>query len=275
MPPQEISRSKRSASHHSPRPLAVLALLSLLLSALPAHAASQAEVDGARVTLRVLEDGAKLRGVLDIELRPGWKTYWVSPGPVGLAPQIDLSASEDVSHPHVAYPVPTRFKEGDVESIGYTEPVGFAIEADRAPGTRPVLRAGIVLGLCRELCLPVQLQLEAEPSTSLDTRAAVRRALDALPAGAASADGWKATLSGDARQLTVHAPSQPSERIEDVFVAAPEGWAFGEPSGAQGGVWTLPVLAAPSSGQVPERVDLVLTDGEKGELIPALPVGRD
>lgn len=275
MPPQEISRSKRSAFFHSSCPIVVLALLSLLLPALPAYAASQAEVDGARVTLRALEDGAKLRGVLEIELKPGWKTYWVSPGPVGLAPQIDLSASEDVSQPHVAYPAPTRFKEGDVESIGYTEPMGFAIEADRVPGMQPVLRAGIVLGLCRELCLPVQLQLEAEPSTSLDTRAAARRAFDALPARAASADGWKATLSGDAKHLTVHAPSKTSERITDVFVAAPEGWAFGQPSAAQGGVWTLPVLAAPSSGQVPERVDLVLTDGEKGKLIPALPVGRD
>ena len=33
------------------------------------------------------EDGS-LRAGLEIRLAPGWKTYWVNPGPTGLAPKL-------------------------------------------------------------------------------------------------------------------------------------------------------------------------------------------
>ena len=261
-------------------PFAFRAVLYLTISAFtsPAGAASDAEVDGAHVNLHVLADGPALRGALDIDLKPGWKTYWLSPGPVGLAPRIDFSASEGVASPQLVYPAPTRFREGEIESLGYTEPVSFAIEATLEPDARPVLRASLLIGLCRDICVPVQLQLEAQPDASLGTRAAVRRAFDALPAKSESSAGWKAELSDDAKGLIIEGAPGAFAQLRDLFVAAPEGWAFGPPEIDRDGgqaVARVTVLAAPASGPLLDRVDLVLTDGEKSELIRALPVGRD
>ncbi|WP_192847433.1 protein-disulfide reductase DsbD domain-containing protein [Aureimonas sp. AU40] len=274
MPPHEISPAGAAVARWL-RPLALLPLF--LAAVLPASAASQAEVEGAHVTLTAIESESAIRAALDIDLKPGWKTYWISPGAAGLAPRIDFGGSEGITGVELSYPVPTRFLEGDIESIGYVEPASIAIEAQRAPGPRPVLRAQILIGLCRELCLPLQLQLETEPSTSLGARAAVRRAFDALPAPN-PAPGWQASLSTDGAALKVSGPSGALATASDLFVSGPEGWAFAKPSmtSLSGQAHAkLPVLSRPSAGPALERVDLMLTDGGKGELIRALPVRRN
>lgn len=273
MPAREICRRGPSEARGRIPRLALLALL--LTPAAPALAASDAEVEGAHISLRAIETEGAIRAALEIELKPGWKTYWISPGAAGLAPRLDLGASTGVSGTEVSYPVPARFPEGEIESVGYGEPVSFAIEAQRLPGPRPVLRAQILLGLCRDLCLPVQLALEAEPESSLGARAAVRRAFDALPTPAAAAVGWEASLSADAATLTLDAPSDALGKARDLFVAAPEGWAFGKPAisiASDRARAKLPVLSRPSGAAMLRRVNLVLTDGEKGELIRAVPV---
>src|SRR5688500_18454149 len=61
------------------------AILAALLAGGQAHASSSEwfEMEGARIRLVTASkpdaDG-RLRGILDIELKPGWKTYWRDPG---------------------------------------------------------------------------------------------------------------------------------------------------------------------------------------------------
>jgi suppressor for copper-sensitivity B len=255
-----------------------LALPFLIFAAIPpAVAASQAEVEGAQIALHAMMVDGTLRAALEIVLEPGWKTYWIAPGAAGLAPRIDLSASTGVRATNLSFPVPARFLEGDLESIGYVDPVSIAIAAETVAGEQPVLRADLLLGLCRELCLPVRLQLEAEPASSLGARAAVRRAFDALPIPAASAENWRAALAGGASRLTIQGPPEALDRAKDLFVSASDGWAFGKPALTRLGPdlqAEIPILSRPGAGAMLQRIDLVLTDGEKGELIRALPVER-
>ncbi len=51
-----------------------------------------------------------LRGALQVDLKPGWKTYWRDPGDTGVPPQISLSGA---SLAGVSFPAPRRFKETD------------------------------------------------------------------------------------------------------------------------------------------------------------------
>ena len=84
---------------------------------------------------------------------------------------------------------------------------------------------------------------------------------------------WEIT-SGTAT-LTLDAPSDALGKVRDLFVAAPEGWAFGKPAisiASDRARAKLPVLSRPSGAAMLRRVNLVLTDGEKGELIRAVPV---
>ena len=48
---------------------------------------------------------------LDIRLKPGWKTYWRSPGDAGLAPQLDWSGSTNLAETTIAWPAPRRFSQ--------------------------------------------------------------------------------------------------------------------------------------------------------------------
>ena len=43
-------------------------------------------------------------GVLDIDLKPGWKTYWRDPGDAGVPPQLDVSASTNVAGAELRFP---------------------------------------------------------------------------------------------------------------------------------------------------------------------------
>ena len=45
------------------------------------------------VTTGSRDADGRLEGILDIELKPGWKTYWRDPGDAGVPPTIDVSAS--------------------------------------------------------------------------------------------------------------------------------------------------------------------------------------
>lgn len=256
--------------------LALLAFLVVVsFAADHANAASQVEVEGAHMKLDAVEENGQVQAALSIDLKPGWKTYWILPGPVGLAPAIDLGGSTGVGDVSVLLPVPMRFREGDLESIGYGEPVSFLLTGKAKPGEAPFLRADITIGLCRELCLPVHVELDAKVSTSLDARAAVRRALEALPREAQASD-FKASVQQG--RLHVTSASRALPRPTDAFVAAPEGWSFGAPViGSETDRLSLdiPILSSPGTDVELTKIDIVLTDGEKAELIRALPVGRN
>ncbi len=55
------------------------------------------------------------RGVLDIQLAPGWKTYWRDPGDAGRAARRSTStASTNIEKPReLDFPAPQRHDEGD------------------------------------------------------------------------------------------------------------------------------------------------------------------
>src|SRR5262245_43732610 len=92
--------------------LAALAVASALASPALASSSDWHEADGGRVRLltsgRPDEHGV-LRGALEIDLKPGWKTYWLDPGDAGVPPSLDVSGSRNVSTAELQFPAPHRF----------------------------------------------------------------------------------------------------------------------------------------------------------------------
>ncbi|WP_279481527.1 protein-disulfide reductase DsbD domain-containing protein [Aureimonas sp. SK2] len=250
-------------------------LAGALLFAAPARAAEDMyRQEGATIRLVALApDGVgNVHGALSIELEPGWKTYWIAPGPVGLAPRLDFSGSTDLSDPSVDYPPPIRFAEGNDESVGYAEPTAFAISAKAAPGATPTLRLSAFLGICRELCVPVQVQLAAEPTDSLSDRALVRRAQATLPEdGGAPPPSLR--WNHDRSALVMDADTTGSP-LADVFVSAGDGWSFGRPTavGNSGRALSLPVLARPAPGAELGPVNILLTRADSAQQFRAVTI---
>lgn len=101
---------------------------------------------------------------LDVQLEPGWHTYWRSPGMAGLPPQIqwklDAAAvtsqeAANLGDTTMQYPAPERFSDSGIDTIGYRERVVFPIEAKlNRPGQAVELRPSIDLLICNNICLP-------------------------------------------------------------------------------------------------------------------------
>ena len=47
---------------------------------------------------------------LDVTLKPGWKTYWRSPGDAGFPPELKFDGSQNVASATLLYPTPHRFE---------------------------------------------------------------------------------------------------------------------------------------------------------------------
>ena len=98
--------------------------------------------------------GAVLLGGIAIQLQPGWKTYWRTPGDSGVPPRFDFSKSENVEAVTVLWPAPMKFDDGaGGTSLGYKQQVVLPLRIVAKNADKPVtLRADDQLrGLRKDL----------------------------------------------------------------------------------------------------------------------------
>jgi DsbC/DsbD-like thiol-disulfide interchange protein len=78
---------------------------------------------------------------LQLQLTPGWHTYWRMPGDAGIAPTIDWQGSDNLARATIAWPEPQRLPPlGGVETIGYMDGVTLPVTITLArPGVMSAL----------------------------------------------------------------------------------------------------------------------------------------
>lgn len=234
------------------------ALLPLLAAAAPAAAqvppvlgdptaiGEWIETEGARV--RVLLDAAdpdgRVEGVVEIDLEPGWKTYWIAPGPFGIAPDFNAHGSKNVTLTAVQHPAPRAFEEAYGTSVGYTADVAFPLDlALDDPAAPARLRLNGFLGVCAEICVPLPLRVEGDVVTGRSLPVAetlpIARARMALPV-LVEADGVVATAQ-DGEIVVTGLPDA------EAFVAPPPGLSLGE-GALLDGTWRAAIRGGEPSG---------------------------
>src|SRR6201995_3849873 len=112
--------------------------------------------------------GTVLLGGIAIQLQPGWKTYWRTPGDSGVPPRFDFSKSENIEAVTILWPAPTKFDDGaGGHSLGYHDQVVLPLRIVAKNAEKPVtLRAAINYAVCAKLCIPVEAEAEL-PFTSV------------------------------------------------------------------------------------------------------------
>lgn len=241
----------------------ILTSFCLALAALPSPATAAAtdwiEEDGARIRLVAAEpapDASEIRAALVVELKPGWKTYWRDPGDAGVPPQLTLTGGTNVSAARFDFPAPERFEEGAVKSIGYKHPVSFPLTfALASPGKASAIKASAFLGVCEEICVPVQVEFTLDvPAAAGSTadQALVQAAFDALPKPANASFGLT-SLSYQQKALEVEITAPPSAAGLELFVAA-AGFQFGAPKFTaalkEKSRYSVPVIFAPKNARI-------------------------
>lgn len=116
------------------------------------------EIDGGRVRVALNNgiEGKRFEGIIEVDLKPGWKTYWQNPGSSGMAPSFDFQPSLNYQ---ILFPVPHLFIDGNDWSIGYKGGVmlPFYVEKDTK---NAAFKGQFTLGLCKEICIPVNIPFD-------------------------------------------------------------------------------------------------------------------
>ncbi|KIT16380.1 protein-disulfide reductase DsbD family protein [Jannaschia aquimarina] len=246
----------------------LLATLLTLMLALPALAATTDPVEGQAVTARLItaEDGvsgATLSAGLALEMEPGWKTYWRTPGQVGLPPELDWSGSQNIADIALSYPAPERFVAFDIENYGYGEevvfPLAITLENPDAPAR---LAVEATLLVCAEICIPetVSLSLDLPVGGTVDRASAdlLARWIERVPGETGFTPD---AVHLDDTALTLRATAEAPLSDPQVFPEHGEFGAFGPPDIRVDGrtLWARLPVTGPGEGPL----DVTLVDGER------------
>ncbi|UWQ00240.1 protein-disulfide reductase DsbD family protein [Aliiroseovarius crassostreae] len=203
----------------------------------------------------VAKDSATISAGLDLVLGDGWKTYWRSPGEVGLPPQIDWSGSKNVADVEILWPAPTRFTAFGIENFGYGNEVVLPVQVQlEQPGEPVSLVANVSLLTCSDICVPqnfvLNLVLPSGSGIDQDVADRISAFVERVPLEGKATRIGSATLHLDEgfTELTVSASSDVPFKQPDVFPELGIGTALGKPDIRLGGggrqLWArFPVLS--------------------------------
>ncbi len=257
----------------------VSAILASLVAATSVVAAGSESFRNPAVDARLIiaenginPDATSISAGLHLQLGEGWKTYWRSPGEVGLPPSIVWAGSKNIEEAEFLWPAPERFTAFGIENFGYHDEVVFPIRIVLSdPGMPVALRARVSLLTCSTVCVPQEfnLSLDLPRASGIDNEAAgLISAYSARVPDDGTESGIRITsahLDDEETVLTLTARSDEPFEAPDVFPELGEGTAFGKPDIrlGKGGqlVWArLPILAAASD---PPELQVTVTDGTR------------
>lgn len=226
----------------------LLGFLYVLLTA-PGSAGASAVRDHAetpQVSARLLSSADAVRPgdtiQLGLEQRiiPHWHTYWRNPGDSGVATTIAWTLPPGAVVDDLRWPTPRRFQMGPVVNYGYDNQVvllsALHIPAAARPGQGVTLKARVEWLVCREECLPQQVDLQLRLPVVHEVPALGRNAeiLAAAEARLPVPAPWPVRLRREQEGLVLH-PAAPELRRPGVFSIEffPEQWGAIQQSAVQ------------------------------------------
>jgi len=214
-----------------------------------------------------------------LDLAPGWKTYWRAPGEAGLPPRFDWSGSGNVAAVDVAWPTPERMTAYGFDSIVYDDTVVLPISVRLSDPGQPVsLQLKVEYMVCEEICIPLEAHhhltlaagtgeptAEADLIGSFEARVPPRQPELGRAVAHRGNGPWlkDISLTADGLDLSV---SGGEGGMADIFHDAPPSLALGRAEDRGKGADGLVRLHIPVYGGDPkvladQELGLVLVDG--------------
>jgi len=235
------------------KPLTLAAFLAL--TALPGLATTQADILLAEVLPGWRMASGAHMAALRLRLAPEWKTYWRAPGEAGIPPQFDWSGSQNLKSVQFHWPRPMVFHLNGMQSIGYDGELVLPLEITAKDPAQPILlRATVELGVCRDICIPVALQLNADLSAPGAPDAAINAALGDMPATARAGGVTRVSCQvdpiADGLRITARI-DMPSAGGSEVVVLEP----------GQASVWTAGAVTSRDGNRLTATTEMVAPSG--------------
>ncbi|MCZ0960286.1 protein-disulfide reductase DsbD domain-containing protein [Paracoccus benzoatiresistens] len=203
-----------------------LSLACLGLTALPLSAEGLPPgLTGARILPGWTQpDGSRIAAI-EFQLQPGWKTYWRSPGDSGLPPVLDWSGSGNLDGITLHWPAPQAIASGDGLALGYHDRLVLPFTARPADPGQPLdLAVAVDFGLCKNICVPASVALQAEaPGAAPDP--AILAAMDQVPDPVPDRPRCKLQPIEDGVRVTATLPR--SVAVAAIELAGSDAWVSG------------------------------------------------
>lgn len=168
-----------------------------------------------------LENGNHM-AALNIDLAPGWKTYWRAPGEGGVPTAIHLTQDDGIEAMSIHWPSPQVFETNGMQSIGYVGNVILPLEFEISAGEDVPIAGEVHLGVCLDVCIPIAVSVTAILPSDSDREAMIGAAMAQRPFTAAEAGAGQATCRmepiSDGMRVTVTADMPPMGADEAMVV---------------------------------------------------------
>ncbi|MEC8291460.1 MAG: protein-disulfide reductase DsbD domain-containing protein, partial [Pseudomonadota bacterium] len=207
---------------------------------------------------------------VEIVMQPGWRTYWRYPGASGIAPSFDFSASQNLKTQDPVFPAPYFFDDGAGGFFGYEGLTGFVVPflLENA-GEGGQVSLNLELGVCREVCLPVQFSFDLPvmpgPLKTPDELDIIQAMLDAGPV-APSAELGIDTLSYDGAALQFVVVGTNLENPQIMAIPGPND-VFGTPHISarhpSSFLIEMPAWSVLDQTMIGRIVEVIVRDGER------------
>jgi len=210
--------------------------------------------------------GGVRMAALRLDLAPGWKTYWRSPGEGGIPPLFDWSASDNLGAVRVHWPLPEVWTTNGLRAIGYGGTLVLPIEVRPADPGRPVVLSVVAdIGVCADICQPARIAIG--PVTIGGARGpeagAIAAALAARPvAGSSAATCRTEPVPGGLRLVAeLVAPSLGADEVVVIEADGPGLWLSDASTSRDGPVLRAEaeVYATGGGGVLLDRAGITIT----------------
>ncbi len=242
----------------------IVLLVFAILASLPASVGWPEEGQGDWVTLdrarlRLVdggvEGGRRFAGV-QIDLSPGWKTYWRVPGESGVPPVFDWSGSANLKQAQVLFPAPARLHDEGGEAIGYEDEVVFPVEVAASDPAEPVLlKLTLNFAVCQAICIPAEATLSATLPAAPAAAPDRQLVLDGLAKVPAATGGGLDVKEAELKPAREREGYELVVRLEgigeapaDIFVEGDPDLYFGAPKRFDAALFGLPVFGLKQPG---------------------------
>ena len=104
-----------------------------------------------------MRDDGWYMAAIQIDMAPGWKTYWREPGSGGIAPEFDWSGSRNLAQISYFWPAPQLYEAYGTRTIGYKNRLVLPVLLKpRNPGQAIDAQLTVDYGVCDDICVPVR-----------------------------------------------------------------------------------------------------------------------
>lgn len=162
------------------------------------------------LTGEIDKKNSQVNGLLEVNLKGEWKTYWRSPGEGGISPILDWSQSTNLTALQWQWPTPTFYKQLGIMTLGYKHHVIFPLQLTFNDINQPMVFSGkLTLPTCTNICVltEYELNLPAVTLTELKTDPTAQhlyqQGLANVPTQSNSTEVIKTSFDYDSQRLQV------------------------------------------------------------------------